>query len=420
MRVAVATMFHGAVVGRVPSLPMALDLQPGDTYDRFRIDRVIRRFPHAGLYDVATHQGPAMLKLSREPVQTEEIARRALREVAVLERVTNTHVVGVLETGMGSGDHWYILMEHLDGAPFDEWHNHARALPATDAARLVHEACLGMAELHTAGIVHRNLGPEAMWVTPDQTLKILDFSFARSWGEGAAGDNVTIGLKVLGSPRYTAPELIKGGLTGPATDIYALGLLLYELLSGYNPYFADEPLTALLPRLAENPGQWMRSHVSRPLVPLNKYPHTANLPPKLVELVNTCLAKDPAKRVPDAATLANSLGALLHDLGATAAAVLRVEVPGQRARYQMLTPGSHRLGAGPDVDVAVLDGPPREVGVLDWAGAPHLAEWVAKAPVEVNHWTMTGRVTIGAGDQLALEGATLSVAYPAGVAAERG
>lgn len=293
-----------------------MTLKDGAQFERFKILGELRRYPHAAVYLVEDRPGIlAELKVSLLPVHSEELARRALREVAVLERLTNAHVIQVLETGLSKDDHWYILTEHLQGARLDEWHNFRDPLPPTDALMLVHQACVGMAELHDAGIVHRELSPERLFVLPDRTLKILDFSYARSWGDEPTGDNVTIGRMLMANARYMAPEQITGEAIGPATDVYALGLMLYEMLSGYSPFFVDEPLTSLADRLADDPGQWMRSHVSRPLIPLSSRKVVEHLPARLLDLVQRCLFKDSKRRPQSAGELASELGWLLKNAG---------------------------------------------------------------------------------------------------------
>lgn len=381
--------------------------------------RPLRTYPHATVYLVEDAPGTlAELKVSLLPVHSEELARRALREVAVLEQLTNPHVIKVLETGLSADEHWYILTEHLQGARLDEWHDFEHALAPTDALQFVHQACVGMAELHDAGIVHRELSPERLWVLPDRTLKILDFSYARSWGDEPTGDNVTLGRMLMANARYMAPEQITGEALGPATDVYTLGLMLYEMLSGYSPYFADEPLTTLAERLADDPGQWMRSHVSRPLVPLTSRKGTAKLPQRLVELVHRCLFKDAKRRPQSARELANELGWLLHhEFEATTAAVLHVEAPGTVRRYHLVLPGVHRVGGGKHVDLNVLGRDDVELGTLEWSGLPRMAEWVPALPAHLDGAPVVARVAmdperrveIVAGDRVV----KVSLRYPA-------
>ena len=398
---------------------MTRELGAGDTYGEFRIRTVLRKFRHAWVYEVDApgHDAPLALKLSLEPVQSEEEARRALREVAVLGTLTNPHVVSVHDSGMGPDEHWYILMEHLQGAPLHQWHDFDLPLPAADAVGFIHQACLGLAEVHSVGIVHRDLTPERLWVGPDRTLKILDFSSARSWGAEATGDNVTVGTVLTGTPQYTAPEQMFAPELTPAADVYALGQILYELLSGHSPFHPDEPWSAARARLADDPAAWFRAHAQTPPTPITGHPACAELPTRLVELVHRCLDKDPSKRHPNAAALANDLGWILHhELGAARAAILNSVSPEGVLGFHLLLPGSHRVGFGPGFDVTLGPEGALLVAVIEWAGPPKPAEIVPAedTPVLVNGQPAPGRTPLASNDEVLVHRHTLRLSYPPG------
>lgn len=398
---------------------MALELAVGDKHGGFEILQVLRKYPNAWVYKARApgFDEPVALKLSLEPVRSEEAARRALREVAVLESLTNTHVNRVFGSGLSEREHWYILMEHLPGAQLNHWHDFDRPLPAADAVGLVHQACLGLAELHAVGIVHRDLKPERLWITPDGTVKLLDFSSARSWDDEATGDNVTVGVQVAGSPEYAAPEQAFGSGLTPATDVYSLAVMLYEMLTGRSPLYPALRWSEARAKNADDPGMWMRAHARIAVTPLREHPVAAGLPPKLAEVVEQSLAKDPAKRPATAAELANALGWVLHhDLGAAQAGILRMSPAGEaRPRYALVLPGSHRVGTGL-VDLRIEDDwTDRVMAVIEWAGAPKLAELVAHvAGITLNGEPVTERVTLAAGDKVQMGGVELELTYPKG------
>jgi serine/threonine protein kinase len=373
---------------------------------------------HAWVYKVRApgHAQPVALKLSLEPVGSEELARRALREVAVLESITNPHVNRVLGSGLTEGEHWYILMEHLPGAQLNHWHDFDRPLPAADAVGLVHQACLGLAELHALGIVHRDLKPERLWVTPDGTVKLLDFSWARSWGEGATADNVTVGVQVAGAPEYSAPEQAFGTGLSPAADVYGLGVILYELLTGKSPLYPALKWSEARAKNADDPGAWMRAHARSPVAPLREHAVAAELPQRLADVVEQSLAKDPKARPATAAELANELGWVLHhDLGAAQAGILRVSPGGEgKPRYALVLPGSHRLGTGAGVELRVGDDAAEQVlAVIEWDGAPKLAELVPHAEgITKNGEAVSERVVWGVGDEVRVGDVALGLTYP--------
>lgn len=397
---------------------MALTLEPGQLYGDFLVQQVLRKYPQAWVYKVEApgFDESVALKLSLDPVHGEDAARRALREVAVLETLTNAHVIGVHGSGLGPDEHWYILFEHLAGAQLNHWHDFDRPLPAADAVGFVHQACLGLAELHAAGIVHRDLRPERLWITPDGTLKLLDFTSARSWDSGATGDNVTVGVQVIGSPEYAAPEQAFSSELSPAADVYSLGVMLYELLTGRSPLFPTLRWSDVRARNSGDPGAWMRAHARITPAPLTKHAVAADLPTRLVELVARTLAKDAKDRPASAAELANELGWVLHhDLGAAQAAILRVQAGEERPRYSLVLPGSHRIGTGTDVELRLAEGEDRVLAVIEWAGAPKPAELAASEPgVKVNGAEVTGRVSLAPDDRIEVGGVELGLTYPRG------
>ncbi|MCX4240557.1 serine/threonine protein kinase [Paraliomyxa miuraensis] len=403
---------------------MALELKVGDTHEDFQVLQVLRKYPHAWVYKVRApgHDEPVALKLSLDPVRDEEAARRALREVAVLESLTNAHVLKVHGSGLTSAEHWFILMEHLPGAQLNHWHDFDRPLPAADAVGFVHQACLGLAELHAVGVVHRDLRPERLWITPDGTVKLLDFSSARSWGEGATADNVTVGVQVAGSPEYTAPEQAFGTELSPATDVYSLGVMLYEMLTGKSPLFPALSWSESRSKHADDPGAWMRAHARVPPAPLREHAVAAELPQKLADVLAAALAKDSKARPATAGELANELGWVLHhDLGAAQAGILKVSPveglveEGLRPRYALVLPGSHRVGTGA-VELRVADqGDDAVLAVIEWAGAPKPAELVAHAEgITMNGNAVTERVAWEAGSTVVVGGVRLQLTYPKG------
>jgi serine/threonine protein kinase len=399
-------------------LAMALELSIGDKHGGFEVLQVLRKYPHAWVYKVRApgHEEPVALKLSLEPVRSDELARRALREVAVLENITNPHVLKVLGSGLTEGEHWFILMEHLAGAQLNHWHDFDRPLPAADAVGIVHQACLGLAELHAQGIVHRDLKPERLWITPDGTVKLLDFSHARSWGEGATGDNVTVGVQVAGAPEYASPEQAFGVGLSPAADVYSLAVILYEMLTGRSPLYPALKWSEARTKNADDPGLWMRAHARSPVTPLRDHAIAEALPQRLADVVEKSLAKEAKDRPASAAELANELGWILHhDLGAAQAGILRVTPSGEgKPRYALVLPGSHRLGTGEGVELKIGDeGPEQVAAVIEWSGAPKLAELVAQSEgITKDGEPVTERVTWGVGEKVRIGDVELSLTYP--------
>jgi serine/threonine-protein kinase len=397
---------------------MSHPLQPGQTYGDFEIHGLLRENAEASVYEVSApgFGSHLALKVSSEPVKGDEPARRALREVAVLESLTNAHVMSVYGSGLGPDDRWFILLDHAPGAQLDRWHDFDRPLPAADAVKFIHQACLGLAEVHAAGIVHRDLRPGALWIMPDGTVKLLDFASARSWGSDATGDNVTVGFRVTGSPQYAAPEQAFESQLTPAADVYSLGVLLYEMLTGHSPFYPELTLREAIENNADDPGQWMRAHANKKPAPLRAHPAASNLPTRLCAVVERTLAKSAAERHANAAELANELGSILHELGATRAAILRARSAGGRPQYSLVLPGSHRLGRGAGADLQLHgDGEDGVVAILEWAGAPKQPQLVAAgAPLKVNGNEVAERRELSLGDKIEAGSFELELTYPRG------
>ncbi len=371
---------------------MALQLQPGDRYGPYRILEVIGQGGFAWVYRVEAPDlpEPAALKLSLHPVLDPASAQRALREISVLRSLTNNHVVRVHDAGKSEDHHVFLLMDELDGAQLDVWHDFDRPMPPGQALWVVHQACLGLAEAHARDIVHRDIKPENLWVEPDQNVKVIDFGLARAWdAANTLGKGVTLDGMLVGTPRYIQPEQIHGGRLTPASDVYSLTTILYELLTGHSVYFGDRPFSEVREAYRDEPVAWIAAHVREPVVPLHVHPAGAALPEAIHELVYRGLAKDPACRFPDARALANAVGLALHyDLGAVSAATLRVTHPYGGHEDLLLLPGSHRIGRGAHCEI-VLRGEDlaEEQAVFEWAGVPDLPE------VQPLH--DDGRITVG-------------------------
>lgn len=396
-----------------------MQLNQGEQYEGFRVVAVVRKDNRSWVYRCESdrYPHPVDVRISLDPVQSEQTARRALREVAVLEQLTNSHVVRVHDAELGSDDHWYIVLEALDGARLDRWHDFDRGMDAAQAVTLVHQACLGLAEVHARGVVHRDLKPANLWVEPDGNLKIIDFASARGFGEGAlAGDNVTTHHTVVGTPQYAAPEQALSATLTTASDVYSLGVILYELLSGHCPFWSDQPRSVMVRELAEEPIEWIQAHAHQSPVPLKSHPRCADLPDDLVALVDACLAKQPEPRPADAGVLANSLGWILHHrLGSAPVATMRVTDPSGVSSYRMVPPGAHRVGFGEGLDIRLRsEGEDSAWALLEWGGPTKLAELrtLESREVKINGQPIAPRAVIGAEDAIDISGFTLTLTYP--------
>ncbi len=235
----------------------------------------------------------------RDPRDVERFLREA-RAAAVLR---SEHVAQVLDVGTDA-DEPFIVLEYLEGVDLRELHRREGPLPPDRAASLAMQASLGVAEAHDAGIVHRDLKPTNLFATTgaDGTtiVKVLDFGISK-WrsdpalqSSNASAESLTEDGQIVGSPNYMSPEQITSARNVDArTDVWSLGVVLYELLTGRLPF------------AAESPSEWIRKILTEaPLSPAHVRP---DLPLELSVLVMRCLTKDPALRFADARELAQAL-----------------------------------------------------------------------------------------------------------------
>ncbi len=397
---------------------MPLDLEPGDIYaGTIRVLRVLGVGSFARVYEVEVpgHERSLALKLTREPVTAGDQAQRALREITILRTLTNPHVVRTFDCGLRPDGHIYLLMDLLQGSSLDTWHDFSAPLHPAQAVTIVHQACLGLAEAHAMGIVHRDVKPENVFVETDGQIKMLDFGLARSFdGTPVVGVNATEAHLVVGTPHYSQPEQLKTRVLTPASDVYSLATILYELLSARAPFWGDRGLGDIKYELRNDPTKWLRAHAATPAIPLSEQPGCEDLPAPLVRGVHRALDKDPAKRPPNAGAFANILGLVLHrEMGIPVAATLRVLHPDETLDDRLFLPGSYLIGSGSRCEIKLRDDVvPNVHAVLEWSGVPnrpHLRPLLDDGKVRVNDRPIDRPVELGENDEFSVGKTRLAV-----------
>ncbi|MEY9967612.1 serine/threonine protein kinase [Streptacidiphilus sp. MAP12-16] len=228
------------------------------------------------------------------PEDSDELRRRFARESRVTAQVDHPGLVTVHDAG-GDGDDLYLVMQYVDGADLADHLAEHDPYPWPWAVAVAAQLCSVLAAVHAVPVVHRDLKPRNLMVRPDGTLVVLDL------GVAAVLDSDTTRLTrsgaPIGTPAYMAPEQAMGGAVGPRTDLYALGVVLHELLSGTVPFAGASALGVL------------HRHLYEPPVPLRQV--RPEVPEPLEALVLRLLAKDPWHRPTDAQEVYRALAPLL-------------------------------------------------------------------------------------------------------------
>ncbi|MCC7138100.1 MAG: protein kinase [Planctomycetes bacterium] len=240
----------------------------------------------------------AALKFLRLASATPDARRRLELEAEVLAQLQHPAIAQLYEVGSldgPGGPQPYLAMELVEGEPLDGWVE-KRGVPRAERLRLFLDLCAAVEHAHARGVIHRDLKPSNVLVREDGQLKVLDFGIARVVGAQAPGATPgTRGDAVLGTLAYMSPERLAGAPADTRSDVYALGAILHELLSGRLPLdVAGDPLPRALERIAtEDP------------------PRLGTLDPSLSgdleTIVATALAKEPARRYGTAAALADDV-----------------------------------------------------------------------------------------------------------------
>jgi tRNA A-37 threonylcarbamoyl transferase component Bud32 len=206
-----------------------------------------------------------------------EFMERFLREAEIGRTLHHPNIVSIFERGDVGGTP-YFTMELVPGETLQAWLRRQRAVPLRRAAEIVSDVAEALDYAHLKGVIHRDLKPSNIMLLPAGAAKVMDYGIARA----RRFDGLTVTGAFLGTPDYVAPEIIEGRGSTPKSDIYALGVILYELIAGRRPFEADTPFTIL------------RKHCSEPPPPPSSL--RAGLPPELEALVVRLLAKEPDER----------------------------------------------------------------------------------------------------------------------------
>lgn len=239
-------------------------------------------------------QREVAIKVLRDDFTNDPAFRvRFLQEARAAANLSHPNIVTIYDFGHDA-HRYYIVMEYVEGTELKSLLRRRGSLPVEEAVNLMIQICAGVGYAHRAGLVHCDLKPQNILVSPDNRAKITDFGIARALASIGADETSEV---VWGSPQYFAPEQAAGGAPSPASDVYALGVMLFEMLTGRLPFeAADAVLLAELHQVAPPPPP-------RSLNPA--------IPEALEQIVLKVLSKEPSARY----RTADQLGRVLMTFG---------------------------------------------------------------------------------------------------------
>ena len=276
---------------RVP----AQELQTGSLFHgRYRVIEEIGKGGMGRVYkvfDERIREKVALKLLKPEIAFEEKTIERFRNEIRIARRIVHRNVGRMFDLGEDDGT-TYITMEYVPGQDLKALIRQAEALPIGKAVSIARQVCEGLVEAHREGVVHRDLKSGNIMIDKEGNARIMDFGIARSLHtESATADG-----SIVGTPEYMSPEQVDGRGVDERTDIYAVGVILFEMVTGRVPFVGDTPLSIAF-----------KHKTDRPPAPREMNPA---VPPELDRLILKCLEKDKAKRYQSTAELAAELSGI--------------------------------------------------------------------------------------------------------------
>lgn len=263
--------------------------------DRFAVLRRIGGGGFGAVYlveDVIVREELVLKILNPQLSMDQNMVRRFVQELKFTRRITHPNVIRIYDL-LDLGNAHAISMEHFPSRDLGSILREREVLPVATTLRIATQVCEGLAAAHEQGVVHRDIKPGNLLVGDDDVTKIVDFGLA-SAGAGD-GSRLTKSGILVGTPEYISPEQITGGQVDGRTDIYSLGVVMYEMLSGHSPFGSDTAVNTLF------------QHLEGEVTPLREL--VPALSESIERAVMSAIAREPEARPPSVQDLVASLRA---------------------------------------------------------------------------------------------------------------
>ncbi len=262
--------------------------------DRYQLLDLIGRGGMATIYrarDIRMDRDVAV-KVLREAYNTDpKFVTRFQREAKAASALQHPNIVQVYDYGQTDGN-YYIVMELVDGTDLYCYLRSRGVLDIERAVIIAHDVALGLGAAHRRRIVHRDVKPQNVLIGCDGSIQLTDFGIVSVYNDMNAERLTTSGM-TLGTVQYFAPEQAQGEIVSPAADVYALGIVMYEMVTGHTPFNGDSPVVVALQHIRDQP------------TPPSLF--NPSLPTALEEIILRCLKKVPEMRFRDGSQLARAL-----------------------------------------------------------------------------------------------------------------
>jgi serine/threonine-protein kinase len=292
------------------------------------------------------------VKILKQDFSTDDAFRERFRQEArSAANLSHPNIVTVHDFGM-DGDNFYFVMEHMPGKDLKTIIRERGRFPVKEAVNLIIQAAEGLGYAHRAGLVHCDVKPQNFLVSPDQQLKVTDFGIARALSTIHPEEKSDV---IWGTPQYFSPEQASGLAPSPASDVYSLGVILYEMLAGRLPFIADDS------------EELARMHREEDPIPPRRI--NPQIPERLEKVILKVLSKEPSARYRTADQFARILKTLMLEIveQATIPPVTFPPEPVQAVSYvpPKVTLTNHTPSQPSFIPPAVNE-PLQEVKPVDW------------------------------------------------------